>query len=191
MNNRFEYIATFASLILGLAVANVLANYADYVKNRKRVRWYWLHAAWSAFMLIAIASEWWVSLNWASVPGINYFEFLFMLGKPCALFFASALLVPDSDSPSVQVDLRSHYFSVSRPFMTTMLLYLTLDIIDTLLKGMEHFRSLGPSYPIGMAVAAAFILLGIWSKRESVHIVIFSTAFVGLMLGISNALYSL
>lgn len=63
--------------------------------------------------------------------------------------FAAALLMPDQDDARNGLDLRTHYYSVSRAFFFTIMLYLILDVGDTLLKGMEHFRSLGLEYSVG------------------------------------------
>lgn len=189
--NGFEYISTFISLILGLGVASVLANYADYFKNRDHVRWYWLHLGWGVYMLGAIASEWWVSLNWRGVPSINYFQYLFMLGKPCVLFFGAALLMADQDDARGGLDLRAHYYSVSAAFLLTIVIYVVLDQGDTLLKGFAHYRSLGPGYPIGQGVLLAILLWGALTRRPAVHVFVFIATACLMLAGITNALFTL
>ena len=44
-----------------------------------------------------------------------------------------------------------------------------IDVADTLLKGMAHFRSLGPSYPVGIASLSALALVAIRTRSERFH----------------------
>ncbi|HEV2123709.1 MAG TPA: hypothetical protein VGW38_13155, partial [Chloroflexota bacterium] len=55
----FPHVATFYSLIVGLAVANVLSSAANAAKTEARVRWYWVHTAAAVMLLLFIVQDWW------------------------------------------------------------------------------------------------------------------------------------
>lgn len=67
-------------------------------------------------------------------------------------------------------------------------MYPILDIIDTLLKGVDHFRSMGLIYPAAMAFGIIALLIGARSTDERVQTVIAVFMFACLGLGMMNAL---
>src|SRR5687767_13510681 len=160
------HVTSFIALILGLALANVLTNLAGLFKARGDIRWYWIHSVWVFGLIVAMAFEWWVVLNWAKVDRISFPLFLFLLIKPTILFFGSDLLFPEKESPHA-ADMKAHFYSV-RQLLAITALYLPFDVIDSLLKGMAHFQGLG---------AGPFVQVALWliitaasrSTNERVH----------------------
>ena len=61
---KLSYLATFVSLIYGLAVANVLAHLASLIKRGGLADWYWVHTVWSVFLMLLIPE---VRLRWLGV----------------------------------------------------------------------------------------------------------------------------
>ena len=182
-----SYLSTFLSLILGLAVANVLTHISAMVKQGREADWYFLHTMWAVYMLFLMACEWWVIFNWSSVGRIGFWTYLFLLMKPCVLFVASDVLFPNAARQS-GLDLKSHFWSVRRRLFSIVALYPALDIIDTTLKGMDHVRELGPTYPIVLALSFLAIFVGIKSQDERVHAAIPVLLFIGVAFSMSNAL---
>jgi hypothetical protein len=160
----FQHTATFYSLIVGLAVANVLSAMANSAKSRARVRWYWMHTAAAAMLLLIIVQDWWFLLSWDGSVPVTHPILAFLLARAGVLFFASNLLVPESDDAADGVlDLRLHMLRVRRRFFASLVAYALLDHIDTLLKGPERLAALGPYYPayvmifVGLMLAATFV----------------------------------
>ena len=182
-----SHLATFLSLILGLAVANVLAHLSAMVKHGRKADWYFLHTMWAVYLLFLMACEWWIIFGWSIVGEIGFWTYLFLLAKPCVLFVASDVLFP-SMPINAGVDLRSHFWSVRRRLLLIVALYPALDVVDTLLKGMDHFQELGPLYPIVLAVGFLAVFVGLKSEDQRVHLGILITLFVGVALSMSNAL---
>lgn len=181
------YLATFVSLILGLAVANVLSRISRMVKRGPEADWYFLHTLWAVFVLFLMASEWWIILKWAKVGTIGFWVYLFLLAKPCVLFIASDVLFPDEMS-GAQLNLKTYFWSVRRRFFCLLALYPALDVVDTLLKGWDHVRDLGPTYAVGMSAGFLTLLIGAWSDDERVQLGVVVSFFVGVSLMIMNAL---
>ena len=55
----FEYIAGIYSIVLGLAVANVLTTLSDVIRYRKRATHYWVHSVWCVTVLFMLVATWW------------------------------------------------------------------------------------------------------------------------------------
>lgn len=142
---HLAHLSTFVSLIYGLGVANVLAHIASLIKRGRSADWYWIHTVWSAFLLIAMASFWWMLQAWAAVPHIGYLSYLSMLLIPSLLFVMSDLMFPDRGGAGV-VSLKAHFFAIKRPLFLLLLALLVSDEIDTVQKGWQHVIDLGPLY---------------------------------------------
>jgi hypothetical protein len=183
---QLAYLATFFSLILGLAVANVLTHLSALVKRGRQADWYLLHTLWALFVLLLMAGEWRIILEWASQPRISFFTYLFLLAKPCVLFLLSDLLFPDRTIPG-PVNLKAHYFSIRSRFFPLFLAYGYLDVVDTLLKGVDHFIALGPIYPAMTAATTVASIVAIRSSSERLHYVLLAWSFVIISASFINA----
>jgi len=160
----FQHIATFYSLIVGLAVANVLSAIANTAKTKARVHWYWMHAAAAGMLLLLIAQDWWFLLSWDGPVQVSHAILVFLLARAGLLYFASNLLIPEQhDAEDGLLDLRVHMLRIRRRFFAVLAMFPMLDLVDTLLKGRGRLVALGPYYPgyvllfFGMMVAAALV----------------------------------
>lgn len=155
----FQHIATFYSLIAGLAVANVLRAMANGAKSAADVRWYWMHTAAAGMLLLIIAQDWWSLLSWNGPFRVNHPIFVFLLIRAGALYFASSLLVAEAhDAGDGVLDLRVHMVRVRRRFFAALLAYAVFDHADTLLKGPARLAELGPYYPFYVAIFTGMML---------------------------------
>ncbi len=165
----FQHTATFYSLIVGLAVANVLSAMANSAKSSSRVRWYWMHTAAAAMLLLIIAQDWWFLLSWEESRRVSHPILVFLLARAGVLFFASSLLVPEHhDAADGVLDLRAHMLRVRRRFFASLLAYAVLDHADTLLKGPERLAALGPYYPAYVLIFLGLMLAATVVKTERV-----------------------
>lgn len=165
----FPHVATFYSLIVGLAVANVLSSVANAAKTEARVRWYWVHTAAAAMLLLLIAQDWWFLLSWERGGEINHAVLLFLLARAGVLFFASSLLLPEAnDAEDGIVDLRAYFRRIRRRFFLSLAIFPLLDVVDTLLKGPERLRSLGPFYPAYAVTPFVLMLVAAYARNERI-----------------------
>jgi hypothetical protein len=165
----FQHTATFYSLIVGLAVANVLGALANSAKSSAQVRWYWMHTAAAGMALLIIAQDWWFLLSWDGAVRLTHPILVFLLARAGVLYFASNLLVPESgDAEDGVLDLRVHMLRVRRRFFASLVLYAILDHADTLLKGSERLAALGPLYPAYVVIFIGMMLAATLFKTERV-----------------------
>ena len=165
----FQHTATFYSLIVGLAVANVLSAMANSAKTSSRVRWYWMHTAAAGLLFLIMAQDWWFLLSWDGPVRVNHPILVFLLARAGVLFFASSLLVPEAhDAADGVLDLRAHMLRVRRRFFGSLLAFSLLDLADTLLKGRERVVALGPYYPAWVTLFIGLMLTGTLVRTERV-----------------------
>src|SRR5438105_278909 len=135
------------------------------LQTRKRRRVYWVHTLWMLNLLLAMIIVWWMSYRWRSTEHWNFLLFLWLLLSPTLLYLISSLLFPDQDDREPITDWQSYFFEQHREIFLLLALLFPIDIIDTLLKGMAHFRAQGPLYIITMVLWFVLCLIGAATKR--------------------------
>jgi hypothetical protein len=55
----FDFVAVFYSVVLGVAVAQLMTGVGRLVEERRRVRNYWVHSVWILTVLLTDANNWW------------------------------------------------------------------------------------------------------------------------------------
>ena len=104
-----EYITTFVSIIVGLAVADLLISLHRLLRARKRVTWYWIPPALAIYMLLLALNFWWGTYFWVThLRTISMLQFVPVLLQVVVLFLFVASVLPD-DVPS-GLNLKQWYF---------------------------------------------------------------------------------
>jgi hypothetical protein len=105
----FEHLAVLISIVLGLAIAQLLTTAHRLVLARERVRFYWLPVAWAVLLFVTLVEWWWGIFALRGVTTWNFFYFLFILLSPVSLFLATASVLPEVE-PERAYDLRDYYY---------------------------------------------------------------------------------
>ena len=113
----FAYLSVLVSIILGLAVQQVLQGYRALILSRRRIRFYAPPLIWSALILMMVAQNWWASFDLARRSDLDWSFALFatILVQTILLYMMAAIVLPDipADEP---IDLRDHYYREARAF---------------------------------------------------------------------------
>ena len=110
------HVAVFSSIILALAVGDLAISFHRLMTARAPVKWDWMVLALALLMLLQIVVLWWATYRW--YVGLTTFSigaFLPDLALLILVFLATAAVLPD-DVPDDGVDLRAHYWRISRYF---------------------------------------------------------------------------
>ena len=146
MNEAFNYVAVLVSIIIGLGVTRILTGLSDAIQVGNRPRAYWVHTVWMFNMLIDLMLFWWVLYRWNTVPQWTFFIFLWVNVAPILLYLSSGVLCPAELEKTGSPDWRDYYYRNRRGFFFVVGTIWPLDIIDTLLKGKQHFIDQGALY---------------------------------------------
>lgn len=187
----FQHTATFYSLIVGLAVANVLAAIGNAARTNAQVRWHWLHAAAAAMLLLLIAQDWWFLLSWDGMLGVNHAVLVFLLARAGLLYFASNLLIPEpGHRVNGRVDLRMHMSHIRPRFCGVLAVFPILDLADTLLKGSDRLAAL-PYYPVYVVGFFGLMTAAAVARTERVAAVAVVTMLGGLGLTVIGSAFGI
>jgi hypothetical protein len=64
---------------------------------------------------------------------------------------------------------KDYFYSRRRWFFGLLLAGQVIDVADTLLKGMTHFRSLGPSYLVSIVALSVLLVIAMRTRNERFH----------------------
>ncbi|HET9145344.1 MAG TPA: hypothetical protein VFN81_04550 [Sphingomicrobium sp.] len=175
-----EYLSVFVSIIVGLAVADLLISLHKLIRGGSRVRWYWLAPALTFYMLLVIMSLWWGTFLWLGhVSSLSIAEFLPTLMVAIAIFLLAAAVLPD-EIPEGGIDLKAWYFGNASQIWLLAAIGLSLTMINgadfqaTVLKDSGRFswpllgqRFIADEWDNVLTLVACIWL--IFSKRPRIH----------------------
>ena len=68
----FEFLMILVSVIIGLALGEVLMGSANLLRERETVRFYWIHVLFQVGVFLALIQQWWESWGLAAVSSISF-----------------------------------------------------------------------------------------------------------------------
>ena len=165
----FEYLSVLISIILALGMTRVLGGVGEMLQARSRRRLYWVHVLWIVNLFLYLVVAWWIFYRWRNEQPWTFFLFLFVLISPTVLYLASLLLFPREGSLDESIDYKTHYYANHRAFFVLFSLFTPVDIVDSLLKGIPHFLSLGPQYIVSSSVYFVCLVTAAITRNERYH----------------------
>ncbi|HEX5239350.1 MAG TPA: hypothetical protein VFW39_12915 [Sphingomicrobium sp.] len=104
-----EFVSVFISIIIGLAVADLLISFHRLIRVDARVKWYWLVPALAFYMLLVIVNFWWGTYwSFAGLRSLSMGAFIPTLLSAIALFLLAAAVLPD-ETVQDGLDLKAWY----------------------------------------------------------------------------------
>ena len=107
----FEYLMVMISVVLALALAQLLRGATDIFTNPNR---YWVHSIWVLTLILAIIQLWWGFWDFNKFSNWTFVSFLYVLSIPIVVFVAAYLLIPANRS--ADSDWHDHFFAVRQSF---------------------------------------------------------------------------
>jgi hypothetical protein len=163
--DAFSYLSVLLSIILGLAITQILQGYRGLLLARGRVRLYALTLIWSVLLLVLATQAWWSSFGLSRHSGWTFLQFSVVLLQTILLYMMAGLVLPDVPHGE-PIDLRAHYYREHRPFFGVFLLMLAVSvskdwILEARLPSMPNLAFHG--------LFGAVALLGILVRKPRVH----------------------
>ena len=178
----FSYLVVLTSIVLGLAITRVIAGLGTIIQTRRRRRTYWVHSIWMINLMLTITIVWWVAYRWRVQQHWTFWLFLWLLLMPTLLYLISALMFPDTDEARLVTDWQMYYYENHRDIFMLYALVFPIDLFDTLLKGVAHFRAQGSVYFSTMVLWFVLLLVAAFNRRRGYH------AFLAVVFLIYNLL---
>lgn len=180
--DAFSYLSVLLSIILGLAITQVLQGVRGLLLARGRVRLFAPTIIWCVLILVFATQSWWASFGLAGVRDWTFAGFGMVLVQTTLLYMLAALVLPDFPSGE-PVDLREHYFREARPFFGITVALLA----SSLLKD----KVIGGAFPEAENLAfhvtfAALAVVAAISRNARIHVALASAT--ALLVGTYIAL---
>jgi hypothetical protein len=132
--DAFSYLSVLISIVIGLAITQLLQGYRTILIARARVRFFGAPLGWAALLLILSVQMWWSMFGLSQHGQWSFLQFTMVLLQVVLLYMLTALVFPDVGSDQ-RVDLREHYFSQAPWFfgfgMSLLIVSVVKDLIVT------------------------------------------------------------
>ena len=118
--DAFSYLSVLLSIIIGLAIAQVLQGYRALLLARGRIHADPAPLIWSGLVLMFAAQAWWASFGLNARRDWDFLDFAVILVQMGLLYMLAALILPDVPAED-PVDL-SHHFERHRKALYAFLI---------------------------------------------------------------------
>jgi hypothetical protein len=130
--DAFSYLSVLLSIILGLAITQVLKGFRGLMQSRSRLIGYWPTVTWAILVLVVAVQSWWAMFDLRLHQHWTFVEFATVLAQQVVMYLLAALVLPDFFGDA-RVDLRDHYYGQRRWFFVLLLLLVIISIVKELL----------------------------------------------------------
>jgi hypothetical protein len=164
----YLHIRVLVAIILGLSVTRLISGVATLIQHPGRTPIWSVHLGWVGWALLNVVTFWWWEFRLSFVQQWTFGLYAFICVYASMYYFLSALLFPQ-DLDEYPGGYQDYFLDRRRWFFGFIALTEALDVVDTLIKGEQHLRSLGPEY---LPRIAAFVLLcgvGAITRNEKFH----------------------
>jgi hypothetical protein len=183
--DAFSYLSVLISIILGLAITQILQGLRGLVINRRHVAVYWPSVAWAGLLLLINVQAWWAMYGMRQKLTWTFLEFAMVLLQVIVLYMLAGLVLPDLQS-SNRTNLKQHYFEQARWFYGLAVFLLVVSVTkDVVLDGrMPKVTNLA-FHGLWASVWAT----GAFTTSESYHrwipalTILSFVAYIGLLFG--------
>jgi len=185
----FGYLAAFVTIVLALALSDLLISVHRLLRARKRVHWRPLPLVLATFVALSLLTcffELWDLTRWTS---LSYYGLLWQVVQYVPIFLAASAVLPD-EVPEDGLDLDQFYFAERRYIVALLAIaflfnaagYLVGQWGDILTRSHVSTFVLTVFLPMNLLTLAAFAAIS-WSGRKWLHwisfLILFGLAHVG------------
>jgi hypothetical protein len=164
----YLHVRVLVGVVLGLGLTRILSGLARMVEHPGRNPVSATHLLWVAVILLSIVHFWWWEFALISLGAWRFELFVFLLVYAFLWFVLACLLFPGD---LAEHDTYEAYFlSRRRWFFGLFAATFAADLIDTAIKGADHFRALGSEYPARIAVGIVLCAVAAWTGNRRFHL---------------------
>lgn len=163
--DAFSYLSVLLSIILGLAVTQILQGFRGLMLSRARVRLYWPTLTWAGLLLVIFVQSWWAMFSLRSQTDWSFAGFAVVILHTTCLYMLAGLIFPDfrDDKP---VDLRENYYAHNRWFFGIAVLTTLASLSKDLVLGGALPDTTNVIFHVIFMLTA---LIGALTRREWYH----------------------
>jgi hypothetical protein len=108
--DEFSYLSVLLSVILGLAVTQILKGFRGLLLSRTRIQIYWPVIAWAVLLLLVCFQNWWSMFGMRNRHDWAIQQFAMVLLQTILIYMAAGLVFPDLFGEE-GVDLKKNFYA--------------------------------------------------------------------------------
>ena len=162
--DEFSYLSVLLSIIIGLAITQILKGYRGIVLSRARIVPYWPVLLWSVSLLVMNIQSWWASFGLREVQVWTFAKFGIVLVQTILQYLLAAIVLPDFFGE--RVDLRAHYFGHARWLLGLVIGVLCASLLKDLVMTGHLTNPLNLGFHLLIITLAA---IGWFVRNETWH----------------------
>src|SRR5215467_242655 len=108
--DEFNYLSVLLSVILGLAVTQILKGFRGLLLSRARIQIYWPVIGWAVLVLLVCFQNWWSMFGMRNRHDWAIQQFAIVLLQTILIYMAAGLVLPDLFGEEV-VDLKRNFYA--------------------------------------------------------------------------------
>jgi hypothetical protein len=164
--DAFNYLSVLLSIILGLAITQILKGVRGIVLARARIVPYWPTFVFAAFLFLVDVQVWWAFFEMRRVQLWTFPLFAVVLTQTTCLYLLAALVLPDFFGEQT-IDLRKHYYAHHRVFFGLFVVALIASLVKSIfLYGRLPDDRVDVAFHFGWMTIAVIAAI---TKREWFH----------------------
>jgi hypothetical protein len=163
--DAFSYLSVLLSIILGLAITEVLQGFRGLMHARSRTVIYWPVLAWGVLVIVISVQGWWSMFGYRHIKDWTFIGFSVVLLQTIVVYLLAALALPETRGDAV-VDLRKHYYEHRSWFFAMLLAILFVSLLKSLVL---ESKLPDPADLIFHGLFAALSLSGIVVRAPRYH----------------------
>jgi len=113
--DEFSYLSVLLSVILGLAVTQILQGFRALLLSRRRVQIYWPVIAWGLLILLVCFQNWWSMFGMRNRHDWSFGQFGMVLSQTVLIYMVAGLVFPEFQGEKA-IDLKESFFAHRRWF---------------------------------------------------------------------------
>lgn len=158
--NLFEYLAAFVTIVLAVAITDMIQSTHRLIRGRKRVKWDILPLIFAAIVAATIVAEFFSLWATFAVTEITFLRLMWILLIPTLYALLAYSVLPD-EVPEEGLDLRRFYSSERRSWVVIFGAATLLDVVRSL-SLIGHKREWAIEYLSYVAMLLPPALLALW-----------------------------
>lgn len=180
--DAFSYLSVLISLILGLAITQVLGGFRGLMQSRARTAHYWPSVLWAILIVVISVQSWWAMYGLRNYEPWTFFGFAAVLAQTIVLYLLAALVLPDFVGDA-ELDLRGYYYDQRRWFFALLVLLIVTSLVKGLVLTGMWPRPLDLVFHVAFAAAG---LVAMATARPRVHeaLALLTTLLIGAYIGL-------
>jgi hypothetical protein len=180
--DAFSYLSVMISLILGLAITQVLKGFRGLMQARTRLQTYWPSVLWAFLVVVISVQSWWSMFGMRLHVDWTFLEFSVVLAQTIVLYLLAALVLPDTHGDAV-VDLRAYYDGQRRWFFSLLVVLIVTSLVKALILDGHLPRPLDLGFHLLFgALGISGVLIG--RRRYHAFLAAASTVAIGAYIAL-------